>query len=147
MPEVYGEASARQSVISPAGDQTVMADSGHNGRAPRTALCVEARDGALHVFLPPIHYVEHYVDLIAAIESAAHQQGLPVVLEGYEPPQDPRLKRFAVEPDNGLLRLFLPAASSWQEQSELYETAYAAADAVGLRAEHGGRGDEARATS
>ncbi len=38
------------------------------------------------------------------------------------------------EPDNGLLRLFLPAASSWQEQSELYETAYAEADAVGLRA-------------
>ncbi len=99
---------------------------------PRTALCVEARDGALHVFLPPIHYVEHYVDLIGAIESAADQQGLPVVLEGYEPPQDPRLKRFVLEPDNGLLRLFLPAASSWQEQSELYETAYAAADAVGL---------------
>ena len=99
-----------------------------NGRAPRTAICVESRDGVLHVFLPPIHYLEHYVDLIVAIESAAESRGLPVVLEGYEPPQDPRLKRFVLEPDNGLLRLFLPAASSWQEQSELYETAYAEAE-------------------
>ncbi len=43
--EVYGEASARQSVIGPAGEVTAIADSGQNGRAPRTALCVEARDG------------------------------------------------------------------------------------------------------
>lgn len=144
LPEVYGEISARQIDLGPAMEETAIADRGRSGLAPRTAICVESREGVLHVFLPPIHYVEHYVDLVGAIESAAESLGLPIVLEGYEPPQDRRLKRFVIEPDNGLLRLFLPAASSWQEQSELYETAYAEADEVGLDCEHGGRRDDVR---
>ncbi len=142
LPEVYGEVFARQIEIDRSREEIEIADRGGNGRAPRTAICVEPRDGVLHVFLPPIHYAEHYVGLIAAIESAVETLGLAVVLEGYPPPQDPRLKRFVLEPDNGLLRLFLPAVSSWQEQSELYETAYAQADQVGLDCEHGGRRDD-----
>ncbi|MCM2374424.1 transglutaminase family protein [Aporhodopirellula aestuarii] len=144
LPEVYGEVVARQIEIEHSPDPIACVDRNGHGRAPRTATCVEPRDGVLHVFLPPIHDAEHYVSLIAAIESAADSIELPVVLEGYEPPHDPRLKRFAFEPDSGLLRLFLPAASSWQEQCELYETAYAEADGVGLDCEHGGRRDDTR---
>tara|TARA_R110002049_G_scaffold4601_5_gene32614 strand:- start:850809 stop:854156 length:3348 start_codon:yes stop_codon:yes gene_type:complete len=147
LPETHGEVSARQfelSHISDAQQHPAVADDKRNVRAPRTAICVEVRDGVIHVFIPPIHYVEHYVGLVAAVESAAQIHGLPVVLEGYEPPPDPRLKRFAIEPDNGLLRLFLPMASSWQQQSELYDVAYTEGKAVGLDYEHGGRRDEAR---
>ncbi|GAA4454949.1 transglutaminase family protein [Novipirellula rosea] len=137
LPQIYGEASARQTVISPLQDAPEVVDSGKNGRAPRTALCVEARDNAIHVFLPPIHFVEHYVELIAVIQATAQQLQLPVVLEGYDPPQDQRLKRFVIEPDRNRVRLVLPAASSWQQQCELYETAYAEAKAVGLVPESG----------
>ncbi|HVN28823.1 MAG TPA: transglutaminase family protein, partial [Candidatus Binataceae bacterium] len=37
----------------------------------RTALCVEARDGRLHIFMPPMNLIEDYLDLIAAIEDTA----------------------------------------------------------------------------
>ncbi len=58
----------------------------------RTALCIEVRDGVLHVFLPPLTQLEHWLDLIAAIEQTATELSLPVALEGYEPPHDPRLQ-------------------------------------------------------
>ncbi|EMI16636.1 transglutaminase-like superfamily domain-containing protein [Rhodopirellula maiorica SM1] len=137
LPQVYGETSARQTVISPAGDAPEDLDSEKNGRAPRTALCVQPRDNAIHVFLPPIHHTEHYVELIAVIHETAQDLELPVVLEGYDPPQDARLQRFVIEPDRNRLRVALPAASSWQEQSELYETVFAEAKAVGLVPESG----------
>ena len=37
----------------------------------RTALCVEPRDGRLHVFMPPVERTEDYLDLIAGIETTA----------------------------------------------------------------------------
>ena len=37
----------------------------------KTALCVEARDGIIYIFLPPMDYLEHYLDLVASIEATA----------------------------------------------------------------------------
>src|SRR5262249_59555561 len=52
----------------------------------RTALCVETRGGILHVFTPPTHDADSYIELVAAIERAASSVGTPVRIEGYPPP-------------------------------------------------------------
>ena len=62
----------------------------------RTALCVEPRDGRLHVFMPPLHVAEDYIDLLTAIEDTAAHLEMPVVIEGYPPP-----RRSAHQPDQG----------------------------------------------
>ena len=104
-------------------------------RTPRTALSVEARAGKLYVFVPPVSDAEHYLQLVAALETAAEALELAVILEGYEPPEDPRLRRFSLEPDAAVLRLHLPVAQSWSEQLALLHTAYTDAAWAGLRAE------------
>ncbi len=58
----------------------------------RKALCVEPRAGTLHVFMPPVD-AEDYIDLLAAVEDTAAHLGMPVVIEGYTPPCDPRIER------------------------------------------------------
>src|SRR5580693_1224850 len=60
--------------------------------APRTAMVAEVRGGLLYIFLPPTEALEHFVDLIARVETAATKIGCAVVVEGYGPPPDPRLK-------------------------------------------------------
>ena len=71
----------------------------------RTALCVEARDGRLHVFMPPLTSAEDYVDLLAAIEDTAAHLEMPVVIEGYPPPDDPRIRQIKVTPDPGVIEV------------------------------------------
>ena len=66
--------------------------------APPTTLCVEVRNGRVHVFLPPLERLEHAVELLAAVEAAAARLATPVVLEGYPPPNDPRLREVASAP-------------------------------------------------
>jgi len=48
----------------------------------RSALCVEPRGGHLYVFLPPLAWLEDYLELLAAVEAAAAELGVRVVLEG-----------------------------------------------------------------
>jgi uncharacterized protein (DUF2126 family)/transglutaminase-like putative cysteine protease len=92
-----------------------------------TALSVEVREGALHVFLPPVTLLEDWLDLIQAVEDSAAAQGTPVRLEGYGPPSDPRLKEFKITPDPGVIEVNIHPAGSWKElvanTAVLYEEA------------------------
>ncbi|MCA8995530.1 MAG: transglutaminase family protein, partial [Planctomycetaceae bacterium] len=93
----------------------------------RTALCVEPRDGRLHVFMPPVDRLEDYIDLIAAIERTASDLEMPVVVEGYEPPRDSRMSHIKVTPDPGVIEVNIHPSQSWEElvknTTSLYEEA------------------------
>ncbi|MCP5182072.1 MAG: transglutaminase family protein [Pseudomonadales bacterium] len=80
-----------------------------------TALVVEAREGTLHVFLPPVERLEAYLALVDAIAACAARQKLAVVLEGYEPPKDPRLKVLQITPDPGVIEVNVPPVKSFDE--------------------------------
>ena len=94
---------------------------------PHTAVCVEPRDGRLCVFMPPTHYLEHYLGLIGQVERTAKHFGQPVIIEGYPPPQDPRLEAFKITPDPGVIEVNIHPAGSWEtlvaNTTALYETA------------------------
>ncbi len=110
----------------------------------RTALCVEARDPQrangtkaeethggrsqhLYVFMPPLTYLEDYLELLSAVEATALQLGMAVVLEGYPPPRDPRLQVLQVTPDPGVVEVNIHPASHWRELVERTEFLYDAA--------------------
>ncbi|MEM1131120.1 MAG: transglutaminase family protein, partial [Pseudomonadota bacterium] len=83
--------------------------------AVRTAISVEPRDGHLCVFMPPVVWLEDYLDLISAAEAAAARLGLPVHIEGYSPPQDPRMNVIRVAPDPGVLEVNIHPSASWED--------------------------------
>jgi uncharacterized protein (DUF2126 family)/transglutaminase-like putative cysteine protease len=86
----------------------------------RPSLCVEARAGRLHVFLPYVSQLADYLDLVAAVEDTCAHLNIPIWLEGYTPPSDPRLQSFSVTPDPGVLEVNLPPAGSWSELERIY---------------------------
>lgn len=94
----------------------------------RSALCIEPRDGRLHVFLPPVDSMEDFFDLIATIERTAESLQMPVVIEGTPPAFDTRIDVVKVTPDPGVIEVNLQPAASWDElvrnTSVLYEEAH-----------------------
>ena len=81
----------------------------------RSALCVEPRHGVMHVFMPPVALLEPYLHLVAQIEQTASDLKIPVRVEGYPPPRDPRLERILVTPDPGVIEVNIHPAHSWEE--------------------------------
>ncbi len=126
------------------------------GELTRTALCVEVRDpqrgngpkaereaeakhggksGVLYVFMPPLRFLEDYLELLAAIEATTAELGLKIVIEGYPPPRDPRLKVLAVTPDPGVIEVNIHPASSWEQLVDHTEFLYDAAHRTRLSTE------------
>jgi len=129
----YGEIARRysQPIMQmrdhPEIQEQAAADQKQPGNIIHTALCVETRQGRLHIFLPPLTHLEHFLELIAVIEATAAETALPVILEGYAPPNDPRLLRLMVTPDPGVIEVNVHPAMNWQQMVDnttaLYEIA------------------------
>ena len=85
----------------------------------RPSLCVEVREGRMHVFLPFVPVLADYLDLVAAVEDTCQYLRMPVWIEGYPAPADARLRNFGLTPDPGVLEVNLPATSAWDDLEEL----------------------------
>ncbi|MCA0239795.1 MAG: transglutaminase family protein [Proteobacteria bacterium] len=131
---------------------TVPARGQSAGWLTRTALCVEVRDpqrangpkaereqggrsGVLYVFMPPLTHLEDYLELLAAVEATAAAQGVKIVLEGYPPPRDGRLKLLQVTPDPGVIEVNIHPAHDWAELVDHTEFLYDAAHHTRLSTE------------
>ena len=127
-----GDVSDRYSFVEdrlqrdPTRQEQDVADDGSLGEQffVRSAICFEQRNGHLHVFMPPLSHLGHWLELVSAIEDCAGQLGHPVVLEGYPAPFDPSLRRFSVTPDPGVIEVNVQPAANWRELVENTETLY-----------------------
>ncbi|MBS9476851.1 transglutaminase family protein [Ancylobacter radicis] len=90
----------------------------------RTAISIEPRDGRLCVFMPPTERLEDYLELLAAVEVTATELKMPVHIEGYTPPVDPRLNVIRVAPDPGVIEVNVHPAANWKTCVEITRDLY-----------------------
>ena len=111
-------------------------DSDHpSADTVRTALCVEPRDGILHVFMPPLTELEPYLELVAALEAVVEELGLVIQIEGYHPPSDTRMQRIQATPDPGVLEVNLHPAYNFEQLKDNTLVLYEEAKECGLATE------------
>ena len=126
------------SLFRPVADLTVsssVAGARATEPPPITALCVELREGHVYVFLPPLTDFGDAAELIRVVEGAAAATGVPVVVEGYPPPDDTRGRHFVVAPDPGVIEVNIHPSGSWSELAERTTTIVDEARQLGLATE------------
>ncbi|MDZ7593361.1 MAG: transglutaminase family protein [Thiobacillus sp.] len=136
----HGEVAARYSHLERAEPEhpevhPQSADDSVTVEVPHTALCVEARGGCLHVFMPPTRTLEQYLEILAVVEACAAKLKLPVVIEGYAPPGDTRIEKLLVTPDPGVIEVNIHPAHSWEQLVETTTLVYEEARQSRLAAE------------
>ncbi len=99
-------------------------DTRRESVVPHTALCFEPRHGRLYVFTPPLKDVDHYQALLAAIEQTAAELNMPVIIEGYPPPDSAQIDFLKVTPDPGVIEVNIHPASSWDDLEHNTVTLY-----------------------
>ena len=126
LPEIVGddeEAEARRA-----------ARSVHQAAVAKYALKA-GQSSILYVFMPPLDELEDYLALVTAIEDTAQALQLPVVLEGYGPPRDKRVRMLQITPDPGVIEANIQPAHNWRELVDNTEFLYQQAFESRLSAE------------
>lgn len=127
--DIVATLAARSALVSKS-----KADKDANGLF-RSAISAEVRRGTLHIFLPPVVYIEHFIELIAAVETVAKKYKTHVIIEGYAPPSDLRMQHFSVTPDPGVIEVNVQPAADWDTLKHITTSVYDAAHHTRLTAE------------
>ena len=126
LPEIQGDDEAAEARRA--------ARSAHQAAVAKYALKA-GQSSILYVFMPPLDHVEDYLALVNAVEDTAAELQLPLVLEGYPPPRDRRLKMLQVTPDPGVIEANIQPVTQWRELVNNTEFLYDAAFESRLSAE------------
>lgn len=89
-----------------------------------TAMSFEVRKGHLYVFMPPLTRYEVYEALLRELEAVASSLSVQIIIEGYEPPKDSRLKLLQITPDPGVIEVNVHPSGSWPELVEICDGLY-----------------------